>query len=92
MRAAAQQIQKNHLYCVKSSPREAGGNPISKEIPCSPPRIGNWFAIDGRPIASARVVPAKYGPLNRAAAKPNSAPPIAAANTATTNVNQTGAS
>ncbi|CAB5051643.1 unannotated protein [freshwater metagenome] len=42
------------------------------------------MASDGRPIASAKVVPAKYGPDKRAAAAPRSAPPIAAARTAIT--------
>ncbi|CAB4815576.1 unannotated protein [freshwater metagenome] len=34
-------IQKNHLYCEKSSPNLAGDGPTSKMIPSSAPRIGN---------------------------------------------------
>jgi len=61
-------IQKNHWYKEKSSPNLAGGTPISNINPCSPPKIGNWFAIVGSETAKARVVPARYGPLKRAAA------------------------
>ena len=41
IRDARQLIQKNHLYCEKSSPNLAGGKPTSKTIPSSAPKIGN---------------------------------------------------
>ena len=89
-RAIKLAIQKNHLYCENSSPNLAGGKPTSKRSPGTPPRNANWLAISGRPTANAKVVPARYGPDNRAAAVPKKAPKRAEATIAIKKANQTG--
>src|SRR5947207_36370 len=69
----------------QAAPANDGGGRGLIVRPFSPPNVaGNLSARAGRPTASARVAPARYGPRSRLAATPTGTPTISVTMTAAT--------